>query len=53
MHSSDAGEVGLLWRVDVQLRLVCSLALILCTDLQSQSVVVSNVDLLVVAMTTK
>lgn len=49
LTAHNAGEVGLLWREDVKLGLVGSLALILSTDLQGESVVVSDVELLAVA----
>lgn len=49
LTADHAGEVGLLWRVDVELGLVGSLSLVLSADLQSQSVIVAHVDLLPVA----
>lgn len=49
LAADDPGEVGLLRRVDVQLGLVGALPLILGADLQGQSVVVADVNLLTVA----
>lgn len=49
LTADDPGEVGLLRRKHLQLGFVGSLALILGADLQGQSVVVADVDLLRVA----
>lgn len=49
----DPGEVCLLGWVDVQLGLVGALPLVLSADLQGQSVVVADVDLVSVAVATK
>ncbi|KAG7234074.1 hypothetical protein INR49_005949 [Caranx melampygus] len=53
LTADDPGEVGLLWGVDVELGLVGSLPLVLSADLQGQSVVISDVDLITVAVATK
>lgn len=50
LTADDAGEVSLLWRVDVELSLVSTLSPVLGTDLQGQSVIVAHVDLLPVAV---
>lgn len=50
LTADDPGEVGLFWGVDQELGLVGSLSLILSTDLQGQSVIVSDVNLITVAV---
>lgn len=49
--ADDPGEVGLFWGVDQQLGLVGSFSLVLSADLQRQSVVISDVNLIPVAGT--
>lgn len=53
LTADDPGEVGLLWGEDVEFGLVGSLALILSNDLQSESVIIADVDLLTVTATRK
>lgn len=49
LTANDAGEVGLLWRKDVEFGLVGSFPLILSTHLQGESIVITDVELFTIA----